>query len=111
MEKFITAADVAEIKELLRSINANLDVIAANKAAGKTRKKEPPVTQEVKAPEPVKYPKKEWSFEEVRGALAAKAATAGGKVVRDLIEAFGGSKLSDIPPEKFNDLMEALKDG
>jgi len=106
MEQLITAADVAEIKNLLISINAHLQTLATGKPAAKPRKKEQA------APEPPEAePKKEWSFEDVRGALAAKAAKDGGPAVRELIARFGGKKLSDIPAEKFGELMEAIDNG
>lgn len=62
--------------------------------------KEPDKTEETAQQEP----EPTITFEEVRGKLAE--LTRAGKPVKELINKFGASKLSEIPPEKFAEVLK-----
>ena len=48
---------------------------------------------------------KKTSFKEVRGALAALSHNGKQKEVKELITAFGAKKLSDIPEDKYAEVL------
>lgn len=66
----------------------------------------------VKAPEPEPQPEQEavptLTLEDVRASLAAVVKNGGSAKVRDALAAMGVSKLSDLAPERFGELLEAV---
>ena len=46
------------------------------------------------------------TFKEVRGALAALSQSGKQKEVKELITAFGAKKLSDIPEDKYEEVLK-----
>lgn len=66
----------------------------------------------VKAPEPEPQPEVEaaptLTLEDVRASLAAVVKNGGSAQVRDALAAMGVSKLSDLAPERFGELLEAV---
>lgn len=60
----------------------------------------------VKAPEPEAAPT--LTIEDVRASLAAVVKNGGSAKVRDALAAMGVSKLSDLAPERFGELLEAV---
>ena len=66
----------------------------------------------VKAPEPEPQPEVEaapaLTIEDVRASLAAVVKNGGSAQVRDALAAMGVSKLSDLAPERFSELLEAV---
>ncbi|WP_350343253.1 hypothetical protein PRVXT_002545 [Proteinivorax tanatarense] len=50
--------------------------------------------------------KKKPSFKEVRGALAKLSQSGKQKEVKELITGFGAKKLSDIPEDKYAEILE-----
>ncbi|WP_027628136.1 hypothetical protein [Ruminiclostridium cellobioparum] len=73
---------------------------ATNSKADKKEKEKPQKDPEPeKTDEPVVI-----TLEEVRGKLAE--LTRAGKPVKELINKFGASKLSEIPPEKFAEVLK-----
>ena len=66
----------------------------------------------VKAPEPEPQPEAEatpaLTLEDVRASLAAVVKNGGSAKVRDALAAMGVSKLSDLAPERFSELLEAV---
>lgn len=65
-----------------------------------------------KAPEPEPQPEPEaaptLTIEDVRASLAAVVKSGGSAKVRDALADMGVSKLSDLAPERFNELLEAV---
>ena len=59
-----------------------------------------------KAPEPEVAPT--LTLEDVRASLAAVVKNGGSAKVRDALAAMGVSKLSDLAPERFGELLEAV---
>lgn len=69
---------------------------------------------EDKKPEPSKPAEKKVSLEDVRAVLGQKSQVGLTAEVRELISKFGGSKLSDVPPDRYAALLkeaEALGNG
>lgn len=66
---------------------------------------EPPAKQE---PTPEPEPAHEYTFEEVRKAMAGAAAKGHTDDVRTIINSFEAKKLSDVPKEKYPELMAQL---
>lgn len=66
----------------------------------------------VKAPEPEPQPEVEaaptLTLEDVRASLAAVVKNGGSAKVRDALAAMGVSKLSDLDPSRFSELLEAV---
>lgn len=66
----------------------------------------------VKAPEPEPQPEVEaaptLTIEDVRASLAAVVKNGGSAKVRDALAAMGVSKLSDLDPSRFGELLEAV---
>ena len=66
----------------------------------------------VKAPEPEPQPEVEaaptLTLEDVRASLAAVVKNGGSAQVRDALAGMGVSKLSDLAPERFGELLEAV---
>ena len=65
-----------------------------------------------KAPEPEPQPETEaapaLTIEDVRASLAAVVKSGGSAQVRAALAAMGASKLSDLAPERFSELLEVL---
>ncbi len=65
-----------------------------------------------KAPEPEPQPEVEaaptLTIEDVRAALAPVVKNGGSAQVRDALAAMGVSKLSDLEPSRFGELLEAV---
>lgn len=65
-----------------------------------------------KAPEPEPQPEPEaapaLTLEDVRASLAAVVKNGGSAKVRDALADMGVSKLSDLAPERFGELLEAV---
>lgn len=107
-----------KITTLIDSIIAvidNVNTLADNLqgvANALTKFKHAEVIQEPAAqiPQKITKPKKEkskvYTLEEVRGVLAEKSQNGLTKEVKDLITKFGGSKLSDIEPSKYEEIIK-----
>lgn len=76
-----------------------------------TKPKKAPKKAE-KAPEPEPQPEAEatpaLTLEDVRASLAAVVKNGGSAKVRDALAAMGVSKLSDLDPSRFGELLEAV---
>lgn len=62
----------------------------------------------VKAPEPEPEPQPALTIEDVRASLAAVVKNGGSAKVRDALAGMGVSKLSDLDPSRFGELLEAV---
>lgn len=61
-----------------------------------------------KAPEPEPQPQPALTIEDVRASLAAVVKNGGSAKVRDALAGMGVSKLSDLEPSRFGELLEAV---
>lgn len=113
-------AALAEFATDLATDLQNLSTKAANFAqrlqavettVQETKPKKAPKKAE-KAPEPEPQPEVEaaptLTLEDVRASLAAVVKNGGSAQVRDALAAMGVSKLSDLDPSRFGELLEAV---
>ncbi|NFL76213.1 rRNA biogenesis protein rrp5 [Clostridium sporogenes] len=89
---------VSDMRSLADSIQAVAEVMAGNEPV---ETEEPTTT--VKEPEPKK---KEIALEEVRAKLAEKSQAGLTAEVREIINKYGGSKLSEIDPKHYADMLK-----
>lgn len=84
---------------------------AVESAVQETKPKKAP-KKAVKAPEPEPQPQPgalpALTLEDVRAALAAVVKNGGSAKVRDALAGMGVSKLSDLDPSRFGELLEAV---
>lgn len=84
---------------------------AVETAVQETKPKKAP-KKAAKAPEPEPQPEVEaaptLTLEDVRASLAAVVKNGGSAKVRDALAAMGVSKLSDLDPSRFGELLEAV---
>ena len=107
------AADLATDLQNLSTKAANFAqrLQAVETTVQETNPKKAPKKAE-KAPEPEPQPEVEaapaLTLEDVRASLAAVVKNGGSAKVRDALAAMGVSKLSDLAPERFGELLEAV---
>lgn len=89
---------VSDMRSLADSIQAVADAMAGNEPV---ETEEP--TKAVKESEPKK---KEITLEEVRAKLAEKSQAGLTAEVREIIKKYGSSKLSEIAPEHYADVLK-----
>lgn len=82
---------------------------AVETAVQKTKPKKAP-KKAAKAPEPEPQPEAApaLTIEDVRASLATVVKSGGSAKVRDALADLGVSKLSDLAPERFGELLEAV---
>ena len=107
------AADLATDLQNLSAKAAGLAqrLQAVETAVQETKPKKAP-KKAVKAPEPEPQPEPEaaptLTIEDVRASLAAVVKNGGSAKVRDALADMGVSKLSDLDPSRFGELLEAV---
>lgn len=89
---------VSDMRSLADSLQAVANVMAGNEPV---ETEEPTTT--VKEPVPKK---KEITLEEVRAKLAEKSQAGLTAEVREIINKYGGSKLSEIDPKHYADMLK-----
>ncbi|WP_100330389.1 rRNA biogenesis protein rrp5 [Bacillus xiapuensis] len=82
---------VADMRSLADSIQAVADAMEGNE----------PVEEKEPAPK-----KKEITLEEVRAKLAEKSQAGLTAQVREIIQKYGGSKLSEVDPKHYADMLK-----
>lgn len=100
------SAKAAAFSQRLQAVETTVQETKPKKAAKKTEK----------APEPEPQPEVEaeveaaptLTLEDVRASLAAVVKNGGSAKVRDALAAMGVSKLSDLDPSRFSELLEAV---
>lgn len=92
---------VSDMRSLADSIQAVAEVMAGNEPV---ETKEP--TTNVKEPEPKK---KEVILEEVRAKLAEKSQAGLTAEVREIIKKYGGSKLSEVDPKHYANMLKDVE--
>ena len=94
----------ASFAQRLQAVETTVQETKPKKAAKKA----------VKAPEPEPEPQPEveaaptLTIEDVRASLAAVVKNGGSAKVRDALAGMGVSKLSDLDPSRFSELLEAV---
>ena len=96
------SAKAAAFSQRLQAVETAVQETKPKKAAKKAEK----------APEPEPQPEAEaapaLTLEDVRASLAAVVKNGGSAKVRDALADLGVSKLSDLAPERFGELLEAV---
>lgn len=90
------SAKAAAFNQRLQAVETTVQETKPKKAAKKA----------AKAPEVESAPA--LTLEDVRASLAAVVKSGGSAKVRDALAAMGVSKLSDLAPERFGELLEAV---
>lgn len=107
------AADLAtDLQNLSAKAAAFSQRLQAVETAVKETKPKKAAKKAEKAPEPEPQPEVEaapaLTLEDVRASLAAVVKNGGSAQVRDALAAMGVSKLSDLDPSRFSELLEAV---
>ena len=96
------SAKAAAFSQRLQAVETTVQETKPKKAAKKAEK----------APEPEPQPEVEaapaLTLEDVRASLAAVVKNGGSAKVRDALAGMGVSKLSDLDPSRFGELLEAV---
>jgi len=98
---------VSDMRSLADSLKAVADALVENEPIEIAEQ-----TLSPKEPEPKKtgkQKKKEISLEEVRAVLAEKSQAGLTSEVREIIKKYGGSKLSEIAPEHYADILKGAE--
>lgn len=90
------SAKAAAFSQRLQAVEATVQETKPKKTAKKT----------AKAPEPEAAPA--LTIEDVRASLTAVVKNGGNAKVRDALADMGVSKLSDLDPSRFSELLEAV---
>ena len=110
--------NIKKIAEDLRILADDLEKMMAvgkeeaekpNEVKETVKAEKPEETKEAEKVEKPKETKPVHNLEEVRAALAEKSKAGFTAEVRETIIRFGGNKLSDVPPSKYDALFEAAK--
>ena len=107
------AAEIATDLQNLSTKAANFaQRLQAVETAVQETKPKKAAKKAVKAPEPEPEPEVEaaptLTIEDVRASLAAVVKNGGSAKVRDALTGMGVSKLSDLDPSRFGELLEAV---
>ena len=97
------ATDLQNLSTKAASFSQRLQAVETT--VQETKPKKAPKKAE-KAPEPEAAPA--LTLEDVRASLAAVVKNGGSAKVRDALADMGVSKLSDLAPERFSELLEAV---
>ncbi len=97
------ATVITNVRTLADSLQVAADALAEFKPAdtGKTAKQ---ISE--KEEKPKKEKAKVYTLEDVRGVLAEKSQNGLTAEVKGLIAKYGGSKLSDIDPDKYEEIIK-----
>ena len=102
----------ADLATDLQNLSAKAAAFSQRLQAVETTVQETKPKKAVKAPEPEPQPEAEaaptLTLEDVRASLAAVVKNGGSAQVRDALAAMGVSKLSDLDPSRFGELLEAV---
>lgn len=96
------SAKAANFAQRLQAVETTVQETKPKKASKKAEKAPEPEPQ----PEPEAAPA--LTLEDVRASLAAVVKSGGSAKVRDALAAMGVSKLSDLDPSRFGELLEAV---
>lgn len=96
------SAKAASFAQRLQAVETTVQETKPKKAAKKAEKAPEPEPQ----PEPEAAPA--LTIEDVRASLAAVVKNGGSAKVRDALADMGVSKLSDLDPSRFGELLEAV---
>ena len=96
----------AGFAQRLQAVETAVQETKPKKASKKAVKAPEPEPQPEPQPEPEAVPA--LTIEDVRASLTAVVKNGGSAQVRDALAAMGVSKLSDLDPSRFSELLEAV---
>ena len=99
------ATDLQNLSTKAASFSQRLQAVETT--VQETKPKKAP-KKAVKVPEPQPGALPALTIEDMRAALAAVVKNGGSAQVRAALAAMGASKLSDLAPERFSELLEVL---
>ena len=97
---------ISDVRSLADSLQAVADAITVNESTTVDATPTQDPVKEEKQPIKKNAAKKEYTLEDVRGILATKSQNGLTAEVKGLIEKYGGTKLSDIDPTHYADIMK-----
>ena len=97
-----------DVVEDMRSLAVSLPAVANALEQGEAPESVEPV--ETKTPEPTPPPEPTITLEEVRSFLGRKSREGYTDAVRGLLQQFGATRLSEVDPKHYADLMRAAED-
>lgn len=98
---------VSDLRSLANSINSVCTAMTADPNESTEAKQTEPESIPTEPPKP---PKPSIKIEQVRAVLAGKSQAGKTVQVRELLVKFGASKLSEINPEVYSDLLTAAEE-
>lgn len=96
---------ISDVRSVADSLQAVADAMVENEPAMDATPTQDTVKEE-KQPTKKNAAKKEYTLEDVRGILARKSQNGLTAEVKGLIEKYGGTKLSDIDPTHYADIIK-----
>ncbi len=99
---------ISDVRSLADSLQAICDVMAENEATASDTK--PVSAKEPKAQKTEKQNVKEIKLEDVRAKLADISQAGMTAEVRDIIKKYGGTKLSDVDPVHYADILKDVEE-
>lgn len=96
---------ISDVRSVVDSLQAVADAMVENEPAMDATPTQETVKEE-KQPTKKNAAKKEYTLEDVRGILARKSQNGLTAEVKGLIEKYGGTKLSDIDPTHYADIIK-----
>lgn len=98
------ATVITNVRTLADSLQVAADALAEFKPAESTGKTVKQISE--KEEKPKKEKAKVYTLEDVRGVLAQKSQSGLTAEVKGLIAKYGGIKLSDIDPDKYEEIIK-----
>ena len=95
-----------DVVEDMRSLADSLQAVANAMSNGEARENAEPF----KTPEPTPPPEPKITLEEVRSFLGQKSREGYTDAVRGLLQQFGATRLSEVDPQHYADLMRAAEE-
>lgn len=93
---------IEDVRAVADDLQAIADAMVSDEPVKVTEPAAPVETEAPKAAKPAKAIK----LEDVRAVLGAKSQVGLGNEVRELIKRYGGSKLSDVNPDCYAELLK-----
>lgn len=115
----ITGATMRELRDGLRAMLERFEEPAPTQqqqleTPAPAQKREDAPTQQLETPEPKREDAPTPKLEDVRAVLVEAAKAAGGEPVRALLGKYGATRLQDVDPGRFAELLQdaySLRDG
>ena len=106
-QRLIQWAD--DLEQSFRDQETSKKEVDAGKPASAEKKKKAAADKAVAEPAATEKARKTLSLPEVRAILAEKCAAGFSTQVKALIESYGVSSLKNVPAEKYEELLEAVR--